>query len=106
MVGYHMRVPDAFVSLPRGQRRQKWIDGGDVDPVCPLCKALNRHPLAGAMWEHKVSDVVPNRCGFEEVDCWECLYFRSQPAIFFYICVGDPKMAGDPSGVNKALRIL
>ena len=73
---------DTFVSLPRNLWPQAWKDACMEDPHCLLNVNLYGHKLAGLLWQKWSEDKIINKCGFERVDGWECLYVHKKKQVF------------------------
>ena len=65
---------DAWVTLPR------YLVPDEFQhlefPVCPLCRNLYGHKLAGLLWQKFAEDIIINKLKFECVQEWECLYYH------------------------------
>ena len=61
--------------------------------------SLYGHPLAGLYWELHCKPQV-QKCGFEAVKGWECLYVNKKKKLFLSIYVDDFKMAGGATSLK------
>ena len=68
----------------KGQKSRSNIE----DPVVPLERHLNGHPLAGLLWEKHV-EKVPLGLGWRKAPNWECLPVHRQQGLFLSVCVDD-----------------
>ena len=56
--------PDSWIRLPRHKWPQSW--SSIEDPVVPLERNLNGHPLAGLLWERQFEEILL-KYGWEKV---------------------------------------
>ena len=62
--------PDIWIRLPRHKWPKSW--SSMEDPVVPLERNLDGHPLAGVLWERQFEKILLQH-GWEKVSkCWEC----------------------------------
>ena len=90
-----------WVSLPREQWPQAWIDEGYRDPVCPLVLSLYGHPDAGGYWERHCDQVLQDK-GWTPIPGWRSCYWHSECTTLLMVYVDDFKMAG-PKAHKKRL---
>ena len=95
---------ETWVRLPRNQWPKEWE--GMTDPVCPLILALYGHPLSGTYWEKYYDEIVTQKCGFEKVVGWECLYVHRALKVFLSVYVDDFKLAGETKNLSKAWKLM
>ena len=62
------------------------------DPVVPLERNQNGHPLAGLSWERQFEKVLLEH-GWEKVSNWECFFVHRQKGLFLSVYVDDIKLA-------------
>ena len=82
------QCPEMWVSLPRYRWPKEWA--GMADPVVPLLRNLDCHPLAGLLWETLLEHQLFN-IGWKKVKGWECLYVHPKDKLFLSVYVGDFK---------------
>ena len=82
-----------WVSIPREQWPQKWIDDGMENPVCPLVLSLYGHPDAGGYWERHCDGILQSR-GWVPVPGWRSCYWHAECETFLIVYVDDFKMSG------------
>ena len=63
------------------------------DPVVPLERNSNGHPLAGHLWERQIEEVLLE-LRREKVPNWECLSVHRRQGLFLLVFVEDIKMSG------------
>ena len=68
------------------------------DPVVPLERNKNGHPLDGLLWEREFDEDLLE-LGWEKVPNWECLFVHRKPGLFLSEYVDDIKMAGKKQNV-------
>ena len=75
------------------------------DPVVELILNLYGHPKAGLYWEQHCHAAI-ERCGFEKIDDWECLFKHAEKKLFLSVYVDDFKMAGKAEHVSDMWKDL
>ena len=102
-----LKGTDTWVSLPRDQWPQSWIDAGYKDPVCPLLYALYGHPDSGGYWEQHCNAHVES-VGFKPLsnDGWSSCYWHARLKCLLVIYVDDFKMAGPRESLAEAWKLL
>ena len=82
-----------WVSIPREQWPQKWIDDDMHDPVCPLILSLYGHPDAGGHWERHCGSVLIG-AGWRPIANWRSCYWHAACETLLVVYVDDFKMSG------------
>merc|ERR1711884_507298 len=82
-----------WVSIPREQWPQEWVDRGLRDPVCPLVLSLYGHPDAGGYWERHCDTVLQSK-GWAPIPGWRSCYWHAKCRSYLVVYVDDFKMAG------------
>ena len=96
--------PQTWIELPRDQWHDSWR-GKYTRPVVVLKRNLYGHPLAGLYWFLHCEKQV-QRCGFEKVNGWECLYTHKQEGLILSIYVDDFKMGGRREAIPRMWKLL
>ena len=94
------------LSCPKKNGHKSGRKKGYKRPVCPLVLALYGHPLSGTYWENYYTGILVNKCCFERVPGWECLFFHRQLKVFLSIYVDGFKLAGCAMGLPEALELV
>ena len=77
------KCPDIWIRLPRHKWPKSW--SSMEDPVVPLERNLDGHPLAGLLWEKQFGKILLKH-GWEKIPNWECLFVHHQKRVVL-ICV-------------------
>ena len=80
-----------YVILPRERWPESWKKF--QQPVALLRIALEGHPKAGMYWEDHCRKSI-QKCGFEPVPGWECMYMNKSLKLFLNVYVDDFKLSG------------
>ena len=75
------------------------------DPVVPLERNLDGHPLAGLLWERQFEKVLLKH-GWEKIPNWECLFVHREKGLFLSVYVDDIKLAGKKQNVHPVWKLL
>ena len=76
------------------------------DPVVPLERNLNGHPLAGLLWERQFEKILLKH-GWEKVPNWECLFAHREKIFFSYLCMWmTQKLAGKIQNIDPMWKLL
>ena len=54
----------------------------------PLERNLQKHPLAGLLWERQSED-AQLELGWEKIPNWECMFVHKKQGLFLSVCVED-----------------
>ena len=95
--------PDIWIRVPRHKWPNSW--SSLEDPVVPLERNLNGHPLAGRFWERQF-EKIPLKNGWEKVSNWECLFVHREKGLFLSVCVDDIKLAGKKQNIDPVWYVL
>ena len=82
---------DIWIRLPRHKWPKSW--SSMEDPVVPLERNLDGHPLGGLLWEREF-EKDPLEHGSEKSLNWECLFVHRARGLFLSVYVDDIQMAG------------
>ena len=95
--------PDIWIRLPRHKLPKS--SSSMEDPVIPLERNLNGHPLAGLLWESQFEKILLQH-GWEKVSNWECLFVHREKGLFLSVYVDDLKLAGKKQNINPMWKVL
>ena len=95
--------PDIWIRLPRHKWPKSW--SSMEDPVVPLERNLNGHPLAGLLWERQF-EKIPLKHGWEKIPNWECLFVHREKGLFLSVNVDDIKLAGKKQNLDPMWKVL
>ena len=94
--------PDIWNRLPRHKWRKSW--SSMEDPVVPLERNLDGHPLAGLMWERQFEKILLKH-GWEKIPNWECLFVHHLKGLFLSVHVDDIKI-GWKENIDPMWQVL
>ena len=75
------------------------------DPVVPLERNLNGHPLAGLLWERQFEKILLKH-GWDKIPNWECLFVHREKALFLSVYVDDIKLTGKKQNLDPMWKLL
>ena len=95
--------PDIWIRLPRPKWPKSW--SSVEDPVVPLERNLNGHPLAGLLCERQFEKILL-KYGREKIPNCECLFAHREKGFFLSVYVDDIKLAGKKQNINPMRKVL
>ena len=74
-------------------------------PVCQLRLSLYGHPMSGKYWENHFVDKL-QKCGFEELPDWECLFSNRKLQLILSVCVDDFKLVAKTQNLKAGWDLI
>ena len=95
--------PDIWIRLPRHKWPKSW--SSMEDPVVPLERNLDGHPLAGFLRRRQFEKILLKH-GWEKIPTWECLFVHREKGLFLFVYVDDIKLAGKKQNIDPMWKVL
>ena len=95
--------PDIWIRLPRHKWPKSW--SSMEDPVVPLERNLDGHPLKGLLWERQFENILLKH-GWEKIPNWECFFVHCEKGLFLSVYVDDIKLAGKKQNLVPMWQLL
>ena len=95
--------PDIWIRLPRHKWPKSW--SSMEDPVVPLERNLDGHPLARLLWEREFEKDPLEHGSEKSLNC-ECLFVHRARGLFLSVYVDDIQIAGKTENLGPTWKIL